>query len=128
MIELGERELDVMKVLWDRGPSTVAEVRGWLNADLAYNTVLTILRNLEAKAAVQREEEGRAHRYSALIERTAVRDKALTRVIDRLFGGRPESAMAHLVESQGLDATQLRALHALLERRLAHSEDEGVGP
>lgn len=128
MIELGLRELDVMKVLWDRGAGTVAEVRSHLDADLAYNTILTILRNLEAKGAVQRVEEGRAHRYSASIERTEVRENALSRVIDRLFGGRPESAMAHLVESRGLDAAQLRALHALLERRLAHSEDEGVGP
>ena len=45
---LGDRELDVMGVLWDLGSGTVAEVRDRLPADLAYTTVLTILRNLEA--------------------------------------------------------------------------------
>jgi predicted transcriptional regulator len=49
---LGDRELDVMGVLWDLGSGTVTEVRDKLPADLAYTTVLTILRNLEAKGFV----------------------------------------------------------------------------
>jgi predicted transcriptional regulator len=48
-VTLGERELDVMTALWTDGPGTVAEVKERLPAALAYNTVLTILRNLEAK-------------------------------------------------------------------------------
>src|SRR4029078_12810500 len=50
---LGDRELDVMGVLWDLGSGTVSEVRERLPADLAYTTVLTILRNLEAKELVR---------------------------------------------------------------------------
>jgi BlaI family transcriptional regulator, penicillinase repressor len=60
---LGDRELDVMGVLWDLGSGTVAEVRDKLPADLAYTTVLTILRNLEAKGFVHHVAEGKAHRY-----------------------------------------------------------------
>ena len=52
-----DRELDVMAVLWDRGPSTVAEVRTRLADDLAHNTVLTVLRVLETKGYVSHIEE-----------------------------------------------------------------------
>ena len=62
---LGDRELDVMGVLWDLGSGTVSEVRAKLPADLAYTTVLTILRNLEAKELVTHTAEGKAHRYVA---------------------------------------------------------------
>src|SRR5438874_1547876 len=66
---LGDRELDVMGVLWDLGSGTVAEVRDKLPADLAYTTVLTILRNLEAKEFVYHTAEGKAHRTSPPIAR-----------------------------------------------------------
>ncbi len=48
-ISLTDREADVMQVLWDHGPSVVSEVRDKLTDQLAYTTVLTILRTLEAK-------------------------------------------------------------------------------
>ena len=51
-IQLTDREADVMQLLWDRGPSIVAEVRAGLKDDLAYTTVLTVLRTLEAKGYV----------------------------------------------------------------------------
>ena len=68
---LGDRELDVMGVLWDLGSGTVAEVREKLPVDLAYTTVLTILRNLEAKEFVYHGSEGKAHRYFPQIARRA---------------------------------------------------------
>jgi predicted transcriptional regulator len=58
---LGERELDVMAVLWEIGSGTVAEVREHLDVPLAYTTVLTILRNLEPRSCVARK--GRGHPY-----------------------------------------------------------------
>ena len=90
-ISLGRREHDVMSVLWTRGPSTVSEVRESLGAPLAYTTVLTILRNLEAKGAVARTEEGRAHRYAPLVQRDVARAGALQRLLDRFFAGSPSS-------------------------------------
>ena len=59
---LTDRELDVMAVLWERGSGTVAEVKAALRDELAYTTVLTVLRILEAKGHVRHEGEGRAHR------------------------------------------------------------------
>lgn len=111
---LGDRELDVMGVLWDLGSGTVAEVRERLPADLAYTTVLTILRNLEAKSLVTHSAEGKAHRYIPKIARTTARRSALSRLVDKLFHGSPEQLIAQLVEDEQLSADDMRRLRALL--------------
>jgi len=111
---LGDRELDVMGVLWDLGSGTVAEVRERLPADLAYTTVLTILRNLEAKELVDHTTEGKAHRYRPRVARKAARQNALSRIVDKLFHGSPEQLIAQLVEDEKLSADDLRRLRALL--------------
>ena len=109
-VVLGERELDVMAVLWETGSGTVAEVRERLPADLAYTTVLTILRNLEAKGVVRHEGEGKAHRYFPAVERGAARRSALGRLLDRLFQGSPEALVAQLVSDRALAPEALERL------------------
>src|SRR3954471_16195396 len=111
---LGDRELDVMGVLWDLGSGTVSEVRDRLPADLAYTTVLTILRNLEAKELVTHTSEGKAHRYVPKVARRAARRSALTRIVDKLFHGSPEQLIAQLVEDEHLSADDLKRLRSLL--------------
>src|SRR3954467_8494757 len=97
-VMLGDRELDVMGVLWELRSGTVAEVREELPADLAYTTVLTILRNLEEKGFVAHEAEGRAFRYFPRLGRQAAQRTVLSKLIDKLFHGSPEQLMAHLAE------------------------------
>jgi len=121
---IGERELDVMAVLWERGSGTVAEVREELPADLAYTTVLTILRNLEAKQFVRREEEGRAHRYYPVVESEAAGRSALRRVMDTMFRGSPELLLTHLVDQHPLSADELTRLRQMLKRRIQASDAE----
>jgi predicted transcriptional regulator len=111
---LGDRELDVMGVLWDLGSGTVAEVREKLPADLAYTTVLTILRNLEAKDFVTHTAEGKAHRYVPCVARRTARKSALSRVMDKLFHGSPDQLIAQLVEDEDLTAADLKRLRSLL--------------
>jgi BlaI family transcriptional regulator, penicillinase repressor len=111
---LGDRELDIMGVLWDLGSGTVAEVRRKLPADLAYTTVLTILRNLEAKELVSHTAEGKAHRYVPRVARTTARRSALTRMLDKLFHGSPEQLVAQLVEDEQFSAADLKRLRAML--------------
>jgi predicted transcriptional regulator len=112
---LGDRELDVMGVLWELESGTVAEVRDALPADLAYTTVLTILRNLEEKGFVSREAEGRAHRYFPRVARVTARRTALARLIDKLFHGSPERLIAHMVEDRTLTADDLRRLRRQID-------------
>jgi predicted transcriptional regulator len=114
---LGERELDVMAVIWADGSGTVGEVRGRLGAKLAYTTVLTILRNLEAKRFLRHEEEGRAHRYFPRVQQGTAQKSALARLIDTLFHGSPEALVARLVDDHELSPAELKKLAAQLDTR-----------
>ena len=123
-IRFTARELDVVTVLWDRGPCTVADVRGALEDDLAYTTVLTVLRILEDKGYVAHTAEGRTHRYRALVERADAGASALLRLKRRLFAGSPELLFTRLVEDEDLTEDDLRRMRDLLARRLGEMEEE----
>jgi BlaI family penicillinase repressor len=118
-VSLGERELEVLAALWRNGPGTVAEVRERLSATLAYNTVLTILRNLEAKNVIEHTAEGRTFRYHAVVTEQAVRGSALSRLVHQLFRGSALRVVAQLVEQESLSPEELRDLHRLVDARLA---------
>ncbi|HYW31143.1 MAG TPA: BlaI/MecI/CopY family transcriptional regulator [Gemmatimonas sp.] len=107
---LGERELDVMAVLWEIGSGTVTEVKDKLDVTLAYTTVLTILRNLEAKRFVRREEEGRGHRYFPKVQRKTAQKTALSRLVSQLFNGSPQALLAQLVDQHDVSPEELQRL------------------
>lgn len=113
-----ERELDVMGVLWELRSATVAEVRGRLADELAYTTVLTVLRTLEEKGHVGHDEEGRAYRYYPTVERDRAQKSALQRLTRKLFAGSTEMLLTRLVADRDLDDEELRRLQRLLEERL----------
>jgi BlaI family transcriptional regulator, penicillinase repressor len=117
-IAFTDRELDVMQVLWERGSATVAEVRDALPDDLAYTTVLTVLRVLEDKGYVGHTEEGRAHRYHPRVERNQARVSALQRLTRKLFKDSPELLLTHLVADRGLKPDEIRRMRELLDERL----------
>ena len=121
-ISFTDRELDIMGVLWDRGTATVAEVRDALADELAYTTVLTVLRVLEEKGYVGHEEEGRAHRYHPLVERRAAGTSALRRLTRKLFKGSPELLLTHLVSDRELSEEEIRRMRHLLDKHLKESE------
>jgi predicted transcriptional regulator len=113
-ISLTNREADVMRVLWDHGPSVVAEVRERLADELAYTTVLTILRTLETKGYVAHQEEGRVHRYFAAVKEQAAQRSALRLLTQKLFKGSAELLFTHLVSDQKLSPEQIRRMRKLL--------------
>jgi len=121
-ISFTERELDVMGVLWDMGGGTVAEVRERLQDDLAYTTVLTVLRTLEEKGHVGHVEEGKAYRYHPLVERQQAGSSVLKRMMRKLFKDSPELLLTHLVSDRGLSDDELRRMRQLLEERLEDKE------
>lgn len=120
---LGDRELDVMAVLWEIGSGTVGEVRERLPARLAYTTVLTILRNLEAKKYLSHTVEGRAHRYAPRVAQRTAQKSALSHMLSRLFQGSPELLLARLVETESLTAAELRDL----AKRVGRAKDAKGG-
>ncbi|MEO7361928.1 MAG: BlaI/MecI/CopY family transcriptional regulator [Gemmatimonadaceae bacterium] len=113
-----DRELDIMRVLWEHGPSTVTEVREHLTDELAYNTVLTMMRILEEKGYAGRTEEGRAHRYHAIVEQEAAGRSALKRLVDGLFGGSPDLLLTNLVNDKKMKRADIERLRKALDDRL----------
>jgi predicted transcriptional regulator len=112
---LTDREASLMEVLWDNGPSTVAEVRSRLADELAYTTVLTMLRILENKGYVTREEEGRAHRYAAAIARDVAQRSALQTLKRKFFGGSTELLLTRLIADRQLSAADIERIERILE-------------
>ena len=116
-ISLTDREADVMQILWERGPSIVSEVRDGLTDDLAYTTVLTILRTLESKGYVTHVEEGRGHRYAAAVQQQAARKSALRHLTSKLFAGSTELLFAQLGADKNLTPKEIRRMRELLKER-----------
>jgi predicted transcriptional regulator len=112
-----EAELAVMDVLWERPRRTAAEVceevcagRGWSLA-----TVKTLLSRLVQKGALAAEPDGRRYLYSPLIARAAYVGGESRRLVERLFGGRAASLVAHLAETEALSEDDIAEIEALLK-------------
>ena len=119
---LADREYDVMTVLWRLGSATVAEVQEQLPDELAYTTVLTVLRKLAEKGFVVHSEEGRAHRFHPTVQEEEAQQGATKRLLSRVFSGSPERLLTHLVSDRELSKEQLEAMRAMLDKRLAEED------
>lgn len=115
---LTEAELRLMQILWDRGSGTVSDVAAALprRRELAYNTVLTTLRILEAKGYVVRRKDGRAHVYSPRVDRAKAQQTALRHIVSRFFDDSPELLVLNLLDDERLDADELSRLKAALRK------------
>ena len=117
-IVLAAREAEIMEMLWEHGPSTVAEVRAQLPDALSHNTVATILTILENKGHVAHVEEGRAFRFRPLVGREEAGRSAFTRLIDTVFAGSAESLIMHLVRERRLSKAELERIRTLLDEHI----------
>lgn len=115
---LTNSELDVMAVLWKLGSAKVSEVQERLEKSLAYTSVLTVLRALEAKGKVRHEEEGRAFRYYPLVDAAEATDKTLKRFVDKVYQGSRELLIARLLSDDSMTEAELRRIRSLLNKRL----------
>ncbi|UCG85215.1 MAG: BlaI/MecI/CopY family transcriptional regulator [Gemmatimonadota bacterium] len=121
-LHLTNRELDVMAVLWETGSATVAEVQETLTEELAYTTVLTVLRGLEAKGYVRHELEGKAFRYFPTVEPATAGEKVLGRILDKIYQGSRELLVARLLSDEAVSEDELRRIRRMLDERLGEVE------
>lgn len=114
---LTDGELELMRVLWDRGRASVSEVVDALTTDPppAYNSVLTRLRILEEKGYAGHEKIGRAFAYFPLIDQRQARQHAVSRLVSQLFDGSPSLLALNLLEQSQVDPAEITRLRALLE-------------
>lgn len=107
-----ERELDVLKVLWEIGSGSVRDVHERVDPDsgLAFNTVQTVLRNMEEKGLVGHRAEGRTFIYFPLHTREQVTSRFLTKV----FGGALDQFVLSMLRAADATPQELRALERLI--------------
>jgi predicted transcriptional regulator len=117
------RELEILKVLWERGPCSVREVYRELangeDRDLAYNTVQTLLRLMEDKTLVSHEVQGRAFIYTARY----TRDDSARRFLDRVFDGAADQLVQSLLRSQQIPPAELERMYALIAKARRQARD-----
>ena len=110
-------ELKIMQVLWESGPSTVADVQAKLGSDLAYTTVQTMLNVLLRKKKVRRDPAGRAFAYQPAISREGAMGSALNDLVSRMFGGSGEALLMALIDTRQITPEQIARASELLNKR-----------
>lgn len=120
-----ERELDVLKVLWEIGTGSVRDVHDRLSPDLglAFNTVQTVLRNMEDKGLVGHRAEGRTFIYFPKHTREQVTSRFLTKV----FGGALDQLVLSMLRASDAGPKELRELEDLIARVRAEKQRKKGG-
>jgi BlaI family transcriptional regulator, penicillinase repressor len=113
---LTPQELELMKIVWQKGEATVRDVYETLleHRKIAYTTVMTMMRVLEKKGYVKTRRENRAYVYRpARPERQVVRSM-VREFVDRVFNGSAQPLLVHLVEDRRLSPKELEELERLI--------------
>jgi BlaI family transcriptional regulator, penicillinase repressor len=115
-----EAELEILRVLWANGPSTVrvvydAQVAN--NKDVVYTTTLKIMQNMLEKGLVRREEAGRGHVYEAVATEESVQKKLIDRLLDTAFGGSAMKLVMQVLGNHQASEEELQQIRKLLDQK-----------
>ncbi len=110
-----DAELNILRVLWTDGPSTVRDVMQALDADQGYTTVLKHLQIMLDKGLVTRDESGRAHVYAAATEEADTQRRLVEDLLDRAFSGSAETLVMRALSSDAITEEELDDIRALLD-------------
>jgi len=117
--DVSDKELAVLQVLWDRGPSTIGQVTDALYprpTDADYASVQVFLNRLEDKKHVRRDRSQRAHVFHAVTGREELVGKRLRLVAEQLCGGLMGPLLTHLVRAEALTAEEIEQLRQLMDQ------------
>ncbi len=130
-LRLGDLQLAILRVLWQRGEATVTDVHAIVGPERgsAASTIATMLSKMEARGFVAHRKSGRAFLYRAAVEEGEARRSMVQEVTSRMFGGDPLELVNHLVAEDELGADDLDAIRRMIDARTrrapAPAEDEG---
>ena len=116
--ELGDAELEVLKVLWDEGPAVVREVMNRLHQcgrEVAYTTGLTLLTRLEQKGYVRSDKSGFDYVDTPVVSRERVTKARLRNLKDQLYDGAAAPMVLHLIRSERFSTHEIEQLHDLID-------------
>lgn len=110
-------ELEILRVLWERGPSTVREVYESLSEKklTGYTTVLKMLQIMTAKGSVRRNEDQRAHVYEACVPAEKTKQQLAGDVLQRVFEGSASQLMLHALAGRRTSREEIDELRRLLD-------------
>ena len=110
-------ELEILRVLWNRGPSTVREVHESLSEkkDLGYTTVLKLLQIMTTKGTVRRNETQRAHVYEACLPAEQTKRQIAGDMLQRVFEGSASQLMMHALAGSKSSPEEIGELRRLLD-------------
>ncbi len=114
-----ELELEILKILWEDGPSTVRDVRGALGTfrKLAHTSVMTIMGIMVEKGQLQREKRGNGYVYRARVRKQSTLRRMMGDLVDRAYEGSAGAAAIHLIETGEVTDEELARLQATLAAR-----------
>lgn len=112
-----DSELEILRVLWQRGASTVREVHEEINKDrpTGYTTVLKMMQIMTEKALVERDKEQRAHVYVARLAQNETQRQLLGDLIERAFDGSAKQLVMHVLSEKKASAEELSEIRQLLD-------------
>jgi len=112
-----EGELEILRVLWERGPSTVRQVHDSLVAGkpLAYTTALKLLQIMTEKGLVRRNEEQRAHVYEACLPAERTKQQLAGDVLQRVFKGSASELMMHALAGRSVPGEEIKEMRRLID-------------
>jgi predicted transcriptional regulator len=130
-----DSELDVIKVLWERGQGTAREVLETLRAaghqcfrnaghQWSYATVATLLDRLEAKGMIESDRSELAFVYRPTVTAQEIRQKRVNNLVDKLYEGEPGLLVLHLLKAHQLEPSQAKEVRALLEQMTKNNAAE----
>lgn len=123
--QLTEHQLELLTLLWERGPASVQEVHQALSQgrDVAAATVATMLNRMCKDGTVERVRVGRHFEYQAGIAREQLQQSMMSRLLDKLFQGDTGALLSHLVREERVSSEDLETAKALLERSSSQGKE-----
>ncbi len=113
-----ESELEVLKVLWTKGPSTVREVNDLLNEsrEVGYTTTLKIMQIMAQKGFVSRDESSRTHVYSAAVQEGDIKNALVDRLMETAFSGSASQLVMQALGRGNASKEELQRIKELIKR------------
>ena len=114
-----EAEFAILRILWQRGPSTVRDVCQVINRDrprlMGYTTVLKFMQIMHDKGLVTRDDAERAHVYTAVPTRDSALKRIVGDLVERVFGGSPQQLVMHALTTKRATTEELAEIRKLLD-------------
>ena len=119
-----EAELAILRVLWERGPSTVRDVQEALEAErgTGYTTALKLLQIMTDKGLVRRDDRQRTHVYEAVLPAEATQRQLVRDLLDRAFGGSARQLVMQALSAERASKADLAEIRKLLDELDKHND------